>query len=288
MKNINPIKKPALQPSEKEIFSRVGIPWKKSKAEVWEEISGKIQAQGAPSKSIPLRFRTTWAVAATLLVLISGTLFLRFYSRTLSAGPGEQQTWNFSDGSVARLNSESTLIYHPFWYSLSRRIKLSGEGYFEVKPGRSFEVHSRQGLTTVLGTRFTIIARERQYEVSCLSGKVRVESKSTEDALILRTDEKALLNDHGKLDLQHQPELQKRIPWIQTEWEFTGEPLTSVISIIESQYNIKISLPINETHRFTGNFDKSMSVENILDLVCTPFGYTFTKNAEGGYEIQPK
>jgi transmembrane sensor len=288
MENLDTMETRYTRRSEKELLSGAVIQWNKSKEEALREITAKIG--GADKKRVLRRGFSplTWALAASLLILITGSIFLRFHTTTILTGTGEEKTLNFSDGSVAKLNAESELSYHPFWWKFSRKIRLTGEAYFEVKPGGRFEVLSAQGVTTVLGTRFNILARGNTYEVSCLSGKVKVESAATEDAVILKPDEKAFLNDHGKLDCKQIQELQKQITWIQTEWIFTGELFINVIQIIESLYHTSINLPNDDNHRFTGGFDRSMSLENVLDLVCTPFEYTFTKKAEGGYEIHPK
>jgi ferric-dicitrate binding protein FerR (iron transport regulator) len=230
----------------------------------------------------------TWTIAASLLILIGTSVFQALYTKSISTGSGEERMITFTDGSTLKLNAQSVTSYHPYWWKFSRKVTLSGEGCFEVTPGRTFSVQSDNGVTTVLGTRFTVYSRQTRYEVSCLSGKVKVESTLTDDAVILQPNEKASLNDHGKLDLNQLQETEKQVSPIQTEWIFTNEPLHNVIQTIESQYHIKIGLPAGDRHRFTGGFDMTMPLQSVLDLVCTPFGYTFTQKANGEFEIYPK
>jgi ferric-dicitrate binding protein FerR (iron transport regulator) len=273
------------RPSDEEILSRACISWKKTREEAWEDVSASIRNR----TSIRLTgSRFVWAVAASLAILISTGLFMSLYTKSFITAPGEERTITFSDGSITKLSAQSELSYHPLIWKLDRKVKLNGEGYFEVIPGNTFSVISEKGITTVLGTKFSIFARQNRYEVSCVSGKVKVESTMTDDAVILHQDEKAWLNTHGKLDLDREQQREQQIDAKQSEWTFTNEPLQNVIRTLEDQYGIKINLPAGDSHRFTGGFDKAMPIQNVLDLVCTPFGYTFTEKSKGEFEIHPK
>ena len=56
----------------------------------------------------------------------------------------------------------------------SRKVSLEGEAFFEVNPGKKFEVVSKFGKTIVLGTSFNIYSRNSSYQVTCMTGKVKV------------------------------------------------------------------------------------------------------------------
>lgn len=273
------------RPSDEEVLSRAGIHWKKSREEAWLEVSASIRNRTS-MRLTGVRF--AWVVAASLLVLLSTGLFMSLYTKTIITVAGQESTISFSDGSITKLSAQSELSYRPLIWKLTRKVKLSGEGYFEVIPGNTFSVISEKGITTVLGTKFSVIARQNRYEVACISGKVKVESTLTDDAVILQQDEKAWMNSHGKLDLDRVQQPEKQIDTKQSEWIFTNEPLQNVIRTLEDQYGIKINLPSGDRHRFTGGFEKAMQIQNVLDLVCTPFGYTFTEKSKGEFEIHPK
>lgn len=274
--------------AEQEVFSRARIPWEKTSEDAWKEVSAATGSLAPEPVRTRYQVAVGWTIAAALMIFLSTVVFMALYTRSLSTQTGEERKISLNDGSVIKLNAGSSLSYHPWWWKFARKVTLSGEGYFEVTPGRAFSVSSANGVTTVLGTRFNVFARENRYEVSCLSGKVKVESALTDDAVILQPDERATLNDHGKLDLIRLKELEKQIHWIQGEWIYTDEPLINVINQIEAQYRIKILLPAGDRHRFTGGFDKTMQIQGVLDLVCTPFGYTFARKANGEFEIYPK
>jgi transmembrane sensor len=288
MENFNKKGIPGDRSAEKEFFSKTQIQWGKTKEEAWNEVSARIGARMVKPLPVLRLRRGILAIAASFLILAGTALFGLFYSKTLTTEAGESKTLIFGDASMAKLNAGSSLTYHPLSWKFARKVLLGGEGYFEVKPGRRFEVLSETGVTTVLGTKFNILARNGVYEVSCLSGKVKVESRATDDAVILQPDEKATLNDHGKLDLNRETDLHKQIGWIRNEWIYTDESLLKVIQDIEIQYNVRISLPAGDSHRFTGGFEKTMPVESVLDLVCTPFGFTFSKKTAAQFEIHSK
>jgi len=274
--------------SDQDILTRVAIPWRKTRKEAWEEVSSRIGNRTSQPAGIRYKLIARWTIAASLLVLTCSGIFQALYTRSISTGNSEERTISFNDGSTVKLNAESRMSWHPGRWKFARKVSLSGEGYFEVTPGHTFSVRSENGITTVLGTSFNILARENRYEVSCLKGKVKVESTVTDDAVILQPDDQASLNVNGKLDLKRVQELEKQITWVRNEWTYTDEPLINVIHNIEIQYNIKIIMPAGDSHRFTGGFEKAMPLQDVLDLVCTPFAYTFTKKANGEFEIHHK
>jgi len=56
---------------------------------------------------------------------------------------------------------------------------------------------------------------------------------------------------------------------------FTGSSIVSVLKEIERQYNIKIVFKADPNLTYTGNFSRSLSEKEVLDLVCTSLGLKF-------------
>ena len=69
---------------------------------------------------------------------------------------------------------------------------------------------------------------------------------------------------------------------------FTATPIQQVFEEIELQYNIRIIKKDLLAIPYTGNFKKSNSVEEILNLVCLPLGLNYTKVSSGKYIVGSK
>lgn len=102
---------------------------------------------------------------------------------TKSIARGQKATITLSDGSVVKLNSESSITYPESFADVATRdIQLTGEAFFEVKrdEAKPFTIQTEGLLTTVLGTSFNITAFQEmdEIEVTVATGKVRVVSNS--------------------------------------------------------------------------------------------------------------
>ena len=81
---------------------------------------------------------------------------------TVRSNPGMRTSCNLPDGTVAYLNSGSTLIYPVPYDNDKRAVTLDGEGYFKVThdPEKPFIVNVADGKmrVKVLGTEFNLQA----------------------------------------------------------------------------------------------------------------------------------
>lgn len=266
-----------------DFFDKVKIPYKKSKEDVWNEIMDKVDEKESKI-NFNYKKHIYWAVAASLVVLLAIGTLMRFYTAAYECPRGEHLSILLPDGSKVNINAGSTLKYHPYWWSVSRRLKLEGEAFFEVVKGNQFKVISKQGSTAVLGTSFNIYARENNYRVSCYSGEVRVKSKKGE-VKIIQKDQSIEIADDGLMKSLESIEINQDIAWIKNKFVFTSESLEEVFSEIERQFKIKIELSEDVSGRYTGNFKRGSSPQNILENICKPFGFHVRKITEDHYKI---
>ncbi|MBP1840517.1 FecR family protein [Formosa algae] len=153
--------------------------------------AGIAQHTTAKSKS---KFRWTWGIAASLIVLLGVSLFTLFnYTDTFSGAfqmqedaltihtqAGEQKRIVLADGSTVILNENSALNYPQTFQDSTRMVSLEGQAFFEVtkNPEHPFIVKSGGLSTKVLGTSFNIIERDTIIEVMVSTGLVNVTSAS--------------------------------------------------------------------------------------------------------------
>jgi ferric-dicitrate binding protein FerR (iron transport regulator) len=133
--------------------------------------------------------RRVLAAAATVTLLIVGTWMAATYVQrppevrtaynSITTPPGHMVEITLGDGTRVWLNARSTLSYPTNFDGDTRRVKLYGEGYFEVKHEqnhRAFVVETPRVRLEVLGTTFNIKCDSvlQQTDVSLLEGSVAV------------------------------------------------------------------------------------------------------------------
>lgn len=274
---------------DNDFFTKVNIPYSKSKDEIWNQLNNSIDNPNTNQESIVNAKHTrigiprlVYRFAATILILTGTLIFLRYYNTTIVSPNNKLISMNLPDGSTVTMNANSTLTYYPLWWQFSRKIKLSGEAFFNVEKGNKFNVVSALGETTVLGTSFNIFSRGDEYKVTCMSGKVKVVS-ITNNEVILTPDYHAETNITGKITVAKRSGY--TTDWMEIMFDFTSIPLQQVIKEIELKYNVSITSDIKLDYYYTGFFSKDKPVDEVLNLLCKPFGLTFVKKSESNYHI---
>jgi ferric-dicitrate binding protein FerR (iron transport regulator) len=276
---------PSDQPADDSImlFAKMEIPWETSKNQAWEALSAKIDAmpEARHRSLIPMIY--TLSAAAVIIILVGISLFLRLYSTSISSLSGESMAALLPDGSTVEITAGSILTYHPYWWQFSRKVNFEGEGFFKVEKGRKFEVTSTLGNTIVLGTSFTVYSRNDQYRVSCFTGRVKVVSKN-DGYVFLDPNERAFVGPDGSIvkKINHPKETSNEN---NNEFLFTGTPLTQVFAAISKAYQVPVFFKTEKEFFYTGNFTNEKPLNDVLDLVCKPFGLSFTKQADGSYLV---
>jgi len=267
-------------------FPEIELQYAVSKEEVWAGLSRQMEEPQQEARSVSLNPFYRIAFAASLIMLLGLTGFLRFYTKTVYTSAGQHLTLSLPDSSVIELNAQSVIKFHPYWFSFTRTVTLDGEAFFKVVHGNRFKVKSLQGETTVLGTSFNIFSRDNEYSVTCFTGKVRVVSAGKSERVLLNPNEQAYLNKEGFLRFVQEVNVQTVKSWRDNMFVFTGSPIVSVLQEIERQYDIKIHFKADPGLTYTGNFSKSLSEKEVLDLVCTSLGLTFEARSGNEFLIE--
>ena len=266
-----------------QIFPEIELHYQVSKEEVWNRLMAQIQSPQPQLKRVVLVHFFRLSIAASLVILMSLTAFLRLYTKTVDCPAGQHFSFYLPDSSYIELNAQTKVTYHPYWYKIARNISLDGEAFFKVTSGNRFSVLSQKGETTVLGTSFNIYSRNNDNNVTCFTGKVRVVSSENKQAVLLSPDEQAFINDDGILQFVQGINSLLVKSWRDNMFIFTGSSVISVIQEIERQYNVKVVFRGDTKLTYTGNFSKTLSQKEVLDLVCTSLGLTF--EAKSGSEF---
>lgn len=262
----------------------VEIPYEKTHEEAWVALDEKLTEKPAPGISVFSSYRLTFSIAAAILLLAGIFTVLRFYTTTISCPAGQHLSYTLPDGSTIEMNADSRMAFKPLWWRFARKLNFEGEGYFEIEKGKKFEVISDFGRTVVLGTSFNIYSRDSEYKVTCFTGKVKVISFTSDEA-VLSPEYEARVDSDGNIVVWKDQNAGVSNAWINNMFNFTARPLIKVFNEIGRQYDVTIMFKTNPDYSYTGYFSKDKPVEKVLTLVCKPFGLIFVRISEKKYEI---
>ena len=226
-------------------------------------------------------------VAAILLIplLIGGIYFL---SQTLSQEPsfaeiraprGSRIQFTLPDGSNGFLNGGSSLQY-PANFRKGRKVKLIGEGYFEVKKDKKhpFTVQTLHADIRVLGTKFDVCAYESDQEVitTLEEGSVRVINKKNDQQALLHPGEQNRINTRSGEMENKSVKTNLYTSWKEDRLRFSNTPFAEVVKKMERWYGVKIIL--DESLQYSENYTMTIRTESLRELlellkITTPVNY---------------
>jgi len=173
------------------------------------------------------------------------------------------------DNSIVNLNQLSQLEYNASRWDEERTLKLNGEAFFDVEKGKRFEVKTNQGIVSVLGTEFNVLATDSIFKVSCYEGLVQVNYNNKEVKVPAGTEFVLKSGNTNKTEI-----VIAEPYWIKDMSVFDNASITDVFKELERQYNVSVSLNSNLELNFTGAFEHN-NLENALKSITQPLNLTF-------------
>jgi len=215
--------------------------------------------------------RRTVASIAAVVVLGLGLFYtLNNPSDVTFFALNDQKELNLPDASEVVLNAGSSISYDASTWAEARTIKLDGEAYFKVAKGATFTVVTEHGEVTVLGTEFTVNARDSFFEVTCYEGLVaiNIQGQSLEVA-----GGNTLKVYQGK---QFRESIGVAEPsWINNKSTFISIPYLQVVDELERQYDIVITgASVYNDTIFTGSFTHQ-NLDTALQAITIPLNLSY-------------
>lgn len=205
---------------------------------------------------------------AQVVKLANGQILYRMQSGSakemminkISTPRGGQYQVTLPDGSKVWLNAASTLTYPAVFTGKERKVKVSGEAYFEIvqDAAKPFMVDiDGKSSVQVLGTQFNVnsYADDGHIRTTLLEGSIRA------DNLLLKPGQQAVT---GK-GLEEQVNINQVIAWKQGIFNFQDQDLTTVMKQIERWYDVDVQYEgAVPDIRFKGKMDRGVSLSGVL------------------------
>lgn len=196
---------------------------------------------------------------------------------TVQANAGMRTHFNLPDGTIAYLNSGSTLTYPLPYDKKERKVSLTGEAYFKVAHNEKHpfivSVANDRMRVNVLGTEFNLQSykNERAVETTLVSGSVRIEMVKNGNVVSnvkLKPSEKAVYDiASGRVSIASvNPEYDTA--WKDGRLMFKDMPLPEVLKKLAYFYNVKFEVkdPVINSYCFTGTFENKQ-LSQVLDYL---------------------
>jgi len=201
---------------------------------------------------------------------------------------GSQSKVILPDGTVAWLNSGSTLKYNNLYGSKSRSVHLTGEGYFEVQknPKKPFLVYANKIKIKVLGTVFNVRAysNEASVVVNLLEGKVDISLDITNPTKIvsLLPNKKMVYNKLNNTIAAYKTDAARSATWTTGKLCFVDASLEDISKDLERRFDVRIIIRSkkNNAELFSGSLNLNQPLENILEYIDVDNKYTKIYNGK--------
>ena len=280
-----------------------------SKEAIFDRINTKIQADsGLGTKSNRKQVLFTYLKAACIVsffllsvtgAYLAGDHFKRdssslVYMETI-VPKGITSKVLLADGTVVTLNGGSTLSYPIRFGEKERRVKLQGEGFFEVtkEVKRPFIVSSEKLSVKVLGTSFCFRSYQEDMNtvVTLKEGSVKATplDRNEQNGIMLKPDQQLILNNQtGEFQCLN-VNTEESVSWMEGRFYFRNNTLEEITKTLERRFNVDIRILSEEikNDRYFAHFGNGESVEQILKLLSHKRSWKY-ENRKGTIEIKSK
>ncbi|SDM34896.1 FecR protein [Daejeonella rubra] len=208
-----------------------------------------------------------------------------FVINTIQTPKGGKYQVRLPDGSKVWLNSASTLSYPTAFTGTERKVKLSGEAYFEIASNKKipFRVESDGQIVEVLGTHFNINSYDDEdfTKTTLLEGSVKVILNSKSDVLgktrMLKPGEQSLTNSKQPGIRIENADTEKAIAWKNGYFKFKNTPIQQIMREVERWYDVELvyegNMPKDE---FTGFISNEVNISAVLKILEQSGGVKFS------------
>lgn len=192
---------------------------------------------------------------------------------TIETPRGGQYQVILPDGSKAWLNASSSLTFPVHFGTKERRVKMTGEVYFEItgmyERRLPFIVETEKQRIEVLGTRFNVNAYpdEPAQRTTLLEGSVKVVHPASNTRAILKPGQQAATTDHIQVT---DADIDGDMAWKNGDFIFRDEQLESILRKVARWYDVGIECPPDLGHiRFNGMVSRQQPLSAIIEMIAS-------------------
>ncbi|MGY3054222.1 transmembrane sensor [Pedobacter sp. UYEF25] len=189
---------------------------------------------------------------------------------TLSTPKGGEYQLVLPDGTKVWLNSASSITYPTAFTKKERRVKLTGEAYFEVAKNKDipFYVNVHDTQIRVLGTHFNITAYDDDDETTTtlIEGSVQVTKYNKQS--VIKPGQKAVTNKTSDQIVVSHANIEDAVAWKNGYFVFDDNDVSGVMKKIARWYDVTVVYRSDVSNqKFGGTFYRSKSITELLQYL---------------------
>ncbi len=180
-----------------------------------------------------------------------------------------------SDGSKVWLNSETEIEYLANFTEKERRIKVSGEAYFDVMKdsNRPFIVESNGLSVQALGTSFNVKSYGNNALVQLVEGKLAI--NDNQNSAIILAGQQVYVNQNGfkQSDIT---DLEEVTAWKEGYFYFNEKTLSQILADVRRWYGVEVKMNIiNKTNKYKGGIHRKATLAELCQVLEDLTGYKY-------------
>ncbi len=211
----------------------------------------------------------------------AGTAAGKISYNTLSVPRGSRPlSLVLSDGSQVWINVGSSLTYPTAFAGNERKVKITGEAYFEVVHNEKMPFMVQNGDLTVkdLGTHFNVNTYEDETaeRITLLEGSVRVKRNTLSE--LLKPGQQAHINNNDNSDIKvlNDVNMDEVMAWKNGKFMLDkNTDIGTIMRQISRWYNVDIEYQGKINQRFWGSISKNVNVSQVLKILEATGGVKF-------------
>lgn len=188
---------------------------------------------------------------------------------------GGQYRITLPDGSKAFLNAASSLHYPVHFKDKERRVKMTGEVYFEVAKLKDehngenvpFFVETEQQEIQVLGTRFNVsaYADEPSIRTTLVEGRIRVTNTVDGASVLLVPGQQSAMGDRLQV---YNVDTQQAMAWTAGEFVFKETALDEILRQLSRWYDIDMECPAHlKQKKLSGMVSRTTPLSTLIKMM---------------------
>ncbi|MDR1624696.1 MAG: FecR domain-containing protein [Tannerellaceae bacterium] len=246
----------------------------------------RISKAGKPEKTArAFPWKMLYRAVAVILILLlplvgywggKETVKQTFADVVVEVPMGARTKLSLPDGTAVWLNAGSRIVYSQGFGVDDRKLRLEGEGYFEVvkDDNKPFEIKTQELNLRVVGTKFNLknYPDDEEVTVNLLEGKVALTNiLRAMPELYLEPEERIVLNKRTGIMKKSKTDVTNTNAWARNELYFDEELLEVIAKKLMRSYDVKIEVADSlRNKRFYGYFKiTGNNVDDVLKAMAS-------------------
>jgi transmembrane sensor len=189
---------------------------------------------------------------------------------TLTTQPGEHYSVLLPDGTMAWLNAESSITYPVVFDGNERKVKVTGEVYFEIvhDDKQPFKIAVKDQLIEDIGTHLNINAYDDESTINTtlLEGRVKV-TKGSASAILAPGQQATIRPDGNSFQIQ-KLDADEAIAWKNGYFDFDRADIQTVMRQLARWYNVQVIYKGEISKRtFKGKVYRNINASQALQIL---------------------